>query len=105
MQSAHTIGIGDYIIDESNGMSNIDGFSHNYIHCKIFNENTNSYQYYRSFENSGVLKITRYDFANRIISGTFTCTVKNSANPSDQIEISSGRFDFKWDTLITTVFP
>ncbi len=105
MQSVHQLGAGNYIINESNGMSSIDGYHHNYIHCRIFNQTTNSYQYYRSFENSGILKITRYDFYNRIISGTFSCQVKNSANEADTIEITNGRFDIKWDTLPNIAFP
>ena len=105
IQAAHLNGVGDYIIDLSNGMSNIDGLNHNYIHCRVFNEATNSYQYYRSFNNSGLIKITRYDYPNGIISGTFSCRVINSANPADEIEITQGRFDFKWNTLPNKVFP
>jgi len=105
MQGVHQLGAGNYIINESNGMSSIDGYNHNYIHCRVFDQNTNSYQFYRSFENSGVLIITKYDFYNRIISGTFSCQVKNSANSTDIIEITNGRFDIKWDTLPNVVFP
>jgi hypothetical protein len=105
MHQIHDNGIGDYIINESNGYNSIDGLNHNYIHCRVFNTTTNSYQYYRSFENSGLLKITRYDFTNRIISGTFNCIVKNSSNPNDSIEIKDGRFDIKWDTLLDKEFP
>jgi hypothetical protein len=105
MQNVHLLGAGNYIINESNGMSSIDGYNHNYIHCRVFDQNTNSYQFYRSFENSGVLIITKYDFYNRVISGTFSCQVKNSANATDIIEITNGRFDIKWDTLPNVVFP
>lgn len=99
IQDLRNSGVGDYIIDESNGMNSIDGMDNSYIHCRIFDEVTGQYQYYRSFINSGLIKITRYDLPNRIVSGTFSCTVKNSANPNDVIEITKGRFDFKWDTL------
>lgn len=105
LQSVHQIGTGIYQIDESNGSSNIDGLNHNYFHCRVFNENTNSYQYYRSYVNSGTCKITRYDFDNRIISGTFSCRLRNSANLQDEIEVTNGRFDFKWSTLDQTHFP
>lgn len=93
------------IINQSNGYSNIDGFNHNYIHCRVFDETSNSYQYYRSFENSGILRITRYDFTNKIISGTFNCTLKNSSDSNDIIEIKDGRFDFNGATISNTVFP
>ena len=105
IQSLFQIGMGTYIIDESNGLSDIDGLNHHYIHCKIFNESTNSYQYYRSYANSGVLKITRYDYANQIVSGTFSCNVRNSINSTDEIAITQGRFDFNLNTLYYKVFP
>ena len=105
LHQAHANGIGDYIIDESNGDHSIDGLNHTYLHCRVFDAKTNSYQYYRSTENSGVIKITRYDFQHRIISGTFNCVVTNSSNPNDRIEIKDGRFDIKWDTLLDKEFP
>jgi len=105
MQGIHQMGIGTYVIDESNGQTSIDGYDHNYMHCRIFNEQTNSFQYYRSYANSGILKITRYDFTNRIISGTFSGKLRNSVNPADEIEVTQGRFDIKWNTLLTTNFP
>ena len=105
LHQAHANGIGDYIIDESNGDHSIDGLNHTYLHCRVFDAKTNSYQYYRSTENSGVIKITRYDFQHRIISGTFNCVVTNSSNSNDRIEIKDGRFDIKWDTLLDKEFP
>ena len=105
LQAVHITGVSNYIIYSSNGMRGIDGLNHNYIHCMIFNEATNSYQYYRSFDNSGIVTVKRYDFNSRIVSGTFTCKLRNSANPSDEIEITQGRFDFKWDVLSDKVFP
>ena len=105
MHQIHTNGVRNYTINESNGYNAIDGLNHTYLHCRVFNESTNSYQYYRSYENSGILIITRYDFSNRIISGRFSCKVKNSSNPNDIIEIKDGRFDIKWDTLLDEEFP
>ncbi|WP_395061016.1 hypothetical protein [Flavobacterium sp.] len=104
IQNLQLIGVGTYIIDESNGYSNIDGLNHNYINCKLFDMATNSYKYYRSSTNSGVLKITRFDWANGIISGTFTCQVKNSTNINDVIEITQGRFDINGYTLPNKIF-
>jgi hypothetical protein len=108
IQGVNQIGVGTYIIDESNGQSSIDGYNHNYMHCRIFNEETNSYQYYRSFANSGVLKITRYDFVpgvKLIFSGTFSGRVRNSVNPADEIEVTQGRFDFNAITMLSTNYP
>lgn len=105
MQGIHQLGIGTYVIDESNGQTSIDGYAHNYMHGRIFKEQTNSFQYYRSYPNSGILKITRYDFTNRIISGTFSGRLRNTVDAADEIEITQGRFDIKWSTLLTTNFP
>ena len=104
-------GLGNYIIDESNGMSNIDGLDHHYIHCVIFDSKTNSYQKYVSYQNSGTFTITRLitNSANsnngNIISGTFNCRVRNINNPNDEIEITKGRFDVNSLTVALKYFP
>lgn len=107
IQSLHQIGIGTYSIDLSNGLRGIDGLNHNYIHCRVFNENTNSYQYYRSFDNCGTINITRYivPIGTKIISGTFSCRVRNSINPADEIQITQGRFDINSLTISDKIFP
>ena len=105
IQNIHQLGAGNYTINMSNGMSSIDGLNHNYIHCRVFNETTNSYQYYRSFDNCGTIKITTYNFLNDIIAGTFSCKVRNSSNPLDEIEISQGRFDINPVTILDKIFP
>ena len=43
IQSLIQLGVGNYIIDESNGQRSIDGLNHNYLHCKVFNLATNFY--------------------------------------------------------------
>jgi hypothetical protein len=108
IQGLNETGNGDYTIKESNGDSGINGYFHTYLHCRIFNNVTNSYQYYRSTENSGVLKIIRYELipgVRRIVSGTFSCTLTNSSDPTDTIEINNGRFDFDGATLSNVSFP
>ena len=108
LQSIDQLGSGDYIIDESNGQSSIDGLNHNYLHCSVFDADSNTYKFYKSFENCGVIKITRFDFipfVQRIICGTFTCRVRNSLNPLDEIQITSGRFDINGATLPIKIFP
>lgn len=107
IQSLDQLGVGNYVIDESNGQRNMDGLNHNYLHCRVFKTATNSYQNYLSYPNSGLLKITRFDFIPSVylyVSGTFTCKVKNVSNPADEIEITSGRFDINGATLPITVF-
>ena len=109
IQNLHQLGVGQYIVNLSNGMTSIDGLNHTYIHCRIFNETLNMYQYYRSFDNSVSIKITRYDspnqiIQNRIFSGTFSGKLKNSVNASDIIEITDGRFDFNKRTILDQIF-
>ena len=105
IQGLHQNGVGEYVIDQSNGATSIDGFFHTYLHCRVFNEATNSYKYYRSSENSGLINVTNYSLAARKVSGIFNCVVTNSSNPNDSIEIKDGRFDINWLTLPNTSFP
>ncbi len=98
-------GLGFYTINESNGQRNIDGFSHTYLHCRVFDDKTKQYQDYRSFEESGSVEIIHYDLNNRLISGIFEGKVVNSANPSDTLQIKKGRFDLNWRTLPNITFP
>ncbi len=108
MDEIDSHGIGEYIIDESNGMNSVDGLDHTYLHCIVFDDNTNSYQQYVSYENSGILKITSIvigSSSGNIVSGTFNCRVRNIQNPDDEIEITNGRFDVNSLTLMQTYFP
>ena len=110
IQNIHQLGTGNYTINLSNGNRGIDGLNHNYIHCRVFNESTNSYQYYRSFEYCGNLIITRYDspnlfIQNRIFSGNFNCRLKNTVSPFDEIQLTNGRFDINKATIIDKLFP
>lgn len=98
-------GVGEYTVDISNGQANVYGYLHNYIHCKIFDNKTNSYQYYRSIMNSGKINLTRLDAQNNIISGNFNCKAVNSDNRKDTIEIKNGRFDINLITILNEKFP
>lgn len=101
-------GIGEYVINQSNGYRGLDGMNNTYIHCRVFDEKTNTYQYYRSTEGSGLINIYTVQFipnSSDKISGTFNCIVKNSSNPNDIIEIKDGRFDINWITLPNKSFP
>jgi hypothetical protein len=101
-------GLGTYSIDKSNGMRSIDGLSNNYIHCNVFVNKTNSYQQYVSYQNSGAYTINRLTLSTgsgAIISGTFNCKLRNINDPTDEIEITDGRFDINSLTVALTYFP
>ena len=111
MHNIVNLGPGNYVIDESNGMSNIDGLDHHYLHCIVYDSKTNSYQKYVSYQNSGTFTITKLktNSANsnngNILSGTFSCKVRNINNPNDEIEITKGRFDINSLTIAVKYFP
>jgi hypothetical protein len=108
IQALDQLGTGNYVINESNGQSSIDGLNHNYLHCSVFDAASNTYKFYKSFTNSGLLKITRFDFiigVQLFVSGTFTCRVRNELNPADEIEVTTGRFDINGFTLPIKLFP
>jgi hypothetical protein len=102
-------GIGNYVIDESNGFTAIDGLEHHYLYCDVYSSKTNSYQRYMSSNNSGTFTITRFTLGSEntgtIISGKFTCKVRNINDPTDEIEITDGRFDINSLTVALTYFP
>ena len=100
-------GIGTYQIDKSNGMRNIDGMNNNYIHCNVFNDETNSYEQFLSYDNSGTYTITRISVTPdyTIISGTFNCNLKNINDSNDEISITNGRFDINSLTIFLKYFP
>lgn len=99
IESLYDNGEGIYVINESNGLEGIDGFDHTYIHCRVWREDIGNYQNYLSYGNSGTINITRFDFENGIISGTFNGFVRNYQQPHDTIQIREGRFDINGYTL------
>lgn len=101
LQGLDQIKTGEYIWHESNFQSSIDGLMQNYVYAKIYNSLVNGWQYYSSYENSGKLKITKYD---NIISGNFSGKLRLQ-NGTDEIEILNGRFDINSTTLSSTKFP
>ena len=90
---------GTYFFGLSNGES-YSTFTPDFSHCwtRTFDTSTGGKRYLSNV-NSGTLTITRYDQANRIISGTFELTAFNKDNPNETIEITEGRFDINWSTL------
>lgn len=103
LQSLDQTGNGEYIWQPSNFQSSIDGLMQNYVFAKIFDPTVNSWQYYGSYENSGKVIITRYDFINKIFSGTFSGKLR-LRNGSSEIDIINGRFDIG-PGLGNKVFP
>lgn len=99
------LGAGNYTVNDSNCMDGIDSPVTNNIFCRVYDFEENIYKWYCSYKNSGIINITRYDFENRIISGTFSCAVRNIDDSSDEIDITDGRFDIKWDTVLGADFP
>ena len=73
----HQNGEGTFIINESNCEDGIDANPTINIRCRWWDETSQAYKWYCSIENTGTLNITRYDFENRIVSGTFSCKAVN----------------------------
>ena len=90
-------GIGDYIIGQSNGELYSDGPHNNQIMAGIKENGVN--KTFWSNSNSGIIKITRFDYINGIYSGIFSCTLYNKDNPTEIIQVTDGRFDINVATL------
>jgi hypothetical protein len=100
----HQNGEGAFLINESNCQDGIDANPTINIRCRWWDESLQAYKWYCSIENTGNLIITRYDYTNSIVSGTFSCRGQNRDDATDIIEITEGRFDVKWSTLPETEF-
>ncbi|WP_445730732.1 hypothetical protein [Mariniflexile sp.] len=98
-------GVGTFVINESNCENGIDANPTINIRCRIWDVSLQIFKWYCSVENGGTIAVTKYDSDNRIVSGTFSCKVKNKDNPEDVIEITQGRFDINRFTLSKTEFP
>jgi len=101
----HQNGEGTFTINSSNCQNGLDATPNINIHCRVYDDSEQIFKWYCSIENAGTLTISRYDYNNRILSGTFSCTMQNKDNSNEQVEITQGRFDIKWDTLDETEFP
>ena len=91
-------GIGNYIINQSNNEFYMDGPNNPHVIVKTY-DGVNLGKVYLSGSNSGIIKITKFDFPNRIVSGIFNLTVYNKDNPNETIEITDGRFYINGFTL------
>ena len=92
-------GIGNFIINQSNGLYYSDGPNNPQIIVSEVNGTISTGKRFLSSPASGIMKITRFDYVNKIYSGTFTCTLYNSQNPSETIQVTDGRFDINGFTL------
>ena len=102
-ENLNDVGVGQYIINESNCQGNIDSPINTNIYCRVYDNTAQIYKWYCSIENAGTITITKYE--NGIVSGTFSCIVQSQDNSNEQIEITEGRFDFNRATVSETEFP
>jgi hypothetical protein len=101
----HQNGEGVFSIKQSNCEDNVDANPSIHIRVRLWDKSVQAYKWYCSIENTGTLIITRYDYNNHIVSGTFNCTAQNRDDVSETIEITDGRFDINWNSLLETKFP
>jgi len=85
-------GIGIYTIGQSNGEFYADASNNPQIIARETHDNVSG-KTFLSSENSGNINITRFDFTNSVISGTFSVTLYNKDNPTEVIQVTDGRFD------------
>ncbi len=101
----HQNGEGNFNIKESNCFNGLDANPTVNLVCRLWNSDIEAYKWYCSIESTGTLIITKYDFENGIISGTFSCQAVNKDDPNEVVEISEGRFDLNLFTIFDTEFP
>jgi hypothetical protein len=101
LQGLYQTKVGEYIWHPSNFQNSIDGLMQNYVFAQIYDNASNSWKYYSSYENSGKTIITKHDI---IVSGYFSGKLR-MYNSLEEIEIQSGRFDFNSSTLSQKLFP
>lgn len=93
-----TIGVGDHIVGQSNNDFFADGPNNPEIIVRETNDGVSG-KTYISGQNSGIIKISRFDYTNGIYSGIFNCTLYNKDNSTETIQVTDGRFDIKVSTL------
>ena len=103
LQNLQTLGIGKYILKQSNFHDGIDSILFSNIFFKIWDSNISNYAYYGSIEDLGEVNITR--LSNGIISGNFKGKFVRHDNPNDFIDITDCRFDINTITLQNHPFP
>ena len=61
---------------------------------------TENFRYFTSNNSLGIIKITKIDLANKIISGTFEFTAEDENNSANTIKVTDGWFDIVYETYI-----
>jgi hypothetical protein len=92
-----TNGSGDYIVGQSAKEPFVNYPDNPQIIVQEFNDNKYTGKMFLSSPNSGLIKITRFDTSNHVISGIFNCTLYNKENPTETIQVSEGRFDLPFN--------
>ena len=59
--------------------------------------NTNNSDIYQCVGNSGTITISKHDYTNKIIEGTFSGTFYKDSNPSDSVVITNGSFGYQYN--------
>ena len=90
IQNLKSIGVGQYLLNQSNFHKGIDSIPFTHIYFKIWDATIGNYAYYGSIENQGVLNITHS--SDNIYSGNFSGKFVRYDNPNDFIQITDGRF-------------
>ena len=104
IQHLYILGIGRYILEQSNFQDGADSVPFNHIFFKIWDSRISNYAYYGSIENQGEINILRNDKINFITSGNFKGKFVRYDNPNEFITITDGRFDIG-PGLYDKVFP
>ena len=89
-----TTGAGNYTVGQSNNLYFIDGPNNPQIIVRETYNNVSG-KTFISGSNSGIIIVSRFDFINKVMAGTFNCTLYNKDNPSETIQVTDGRFDIK----------
>jgi hypothetical protein len=90
-----TNSIGNYTVNQSNADFWSDASSNPQILARETYDVVSN-KTFLSGSNSGTIIITRFDFPNRVISGTFNANLYNQANTSETIQVTNGRFDLRF---------
>jgi hypothetical protein len=93
-----TMGLGNYIVGQSNNDYFDDGSNNPHVILHIF-DGSKIGKVFLSSPNSGVITFTQFDYPNGIYSGILNVTDYNKDNPSEKINVTNGRFDLKIATL------
>ena len=103
LQNFNAVGVGQYILKQSNFHNQIDSTPNNHIFFKIWDNEIGNYAYYGSIEDQGEINVLRN--SNGIVSGNFNGKFVRYDDPNDLITISDGRFDINSFTLNSHPFP